>query len=67
MTSAQNQEELAMTQRLPLIALTVGDPAGIGPEIVRVAVQDKALARRVRLLVIGPRALAGYRSRSNTR
>jgi len=57
MTSAQNQEELAMTQRLPLIALTVGDPAGIGPEIVRVAVQDKALARRVRLLVIGPRAL----------
>lgn len=46
-----------MSDALPLIALTVGDPAGIGPEIVLEALEDNALARRVRLLVIGPAAL----------
>lgn len=46
-----------MSAALPLIALTVGDPAGIGPEIVRAAVMDRALASRARLLVIGPAAL----------
>jgi 4-hydroxythreonine-4-phosphate dehydrogenase len=38
----------------PLIALTAGDPAGIGPEIVRAVLADEALAARLRLLAIGP-------------
>jgi len=42
----------------PRIALTVGDPAGIGPEIVHACLQDAALLRRARLLVLGPAALA---------
>ena len=41
------------TQR-PLIALTVGDPSGIGPELVRAALCDAALREEVRLVVIGP-------------
>lgn len=42
----------------PRLALTVGDPAGIGPEIVLACLQDEALLRRARLVVLGPAALA---------
>jgi 4-hydroxythreonine-4-phosphate dehydrogenase len=38
----------------PLIALTSGDPAGIGPEIVAAVLADPVLARDVRLLALGP-------------
>ncbi|MDD5541752.1 MAG: 4-hydroxythreonine-4-phosphate dehydrogenase PdxA [Acidobacteriia bacterium] len=37
----------------PVVAVTIGDPSGIGPEIVQKAVQKKALNRRARLLIIG--------------
>ncbi len=37
--------------RLPLLALTVGDPAGIGPEITPPSVE--AMAGRARILVLG--------------
>lgn len=37
----------------PVVALTIGDPAGIGPEIVLKAVKKKALNQRARLLIIG--------------
>ena len=37
---------------LPL-ALTVGDPAGIGPEIVAKALRDMSAAERADMLVIG--------------
>jgi 4-hydroxythreonine-4-phosphate dehydrogenase len=40
----------------PLIALTAGDPAGIGPEIVRAVLADPALFEHLRLLAIGPAA-----------
>ncbi len=40
----------------PLLALTAGDPAGIGPEIVATVLADAELARRVRLLALGPAA-----------
>lgn len=39
------------------IALTVGDPAGIGPEIVAAAVADARVTEAMSLLVIGPRFL----------
>lgn len=37
----------------PLIAITIGDPAGIGPEVVVKALSDKALYDICRPLVIG--------------
>ncbi len=42
---------------LPLVALTCGDPAGIGPEIARAALADANLARHVRLVALGPAAV----------
>ena len=42
----------------PRIALTVGDPAGIGPEIVLACLRDEALLRSSRLVVLGPAELA---------
>lgn len=41
----------------PLLALTVGDPAGIGPETALAAVRDPRVRAAARLLVLGPRAL----------
>lgn len=38
----------------PLIVLTVGDPAGIGPELVHTALRDERIAESMRLLVLGP-------------
>src|SRR5436190_5708828 len=48
-----------MTSRTkaPLLALTAGDPAGIGPEIVLAALRDEAVARNARLVVLGPGSL----------
>ncbi|MBI2504851.1 MAG: 4-hydroxythreonine-4-phosphate dehydrogenase PdxA [Candidatus Latescibacteria bacterium] len=37
----------------PLLALTLGDPAGIGPEVVLKALREGGLQGRVRLLVVG--------------
>ena len=37
----------------PIIALTQGDPAGIGPEIIVKAFQDEALPIDSKILVIG--------------
>ncbi len=41
----------------PLVAVTVGDPAGIGPEIVVKALADPAVYREVRPLVFGDRSV----------
>lgn len=38
---------------LPLLAVTSGDPAGVGPEIILKAFQEPGLQDRVRLLVVG--------------
>lgn len=40
----------------PLLALTAGDPAGIGPEIVAAVLADEALRARMRLVALGPAA-----------
>jgi 4-phospho-D-threonate 3-dehydrogenase / 4-phospho-D-erythronate 3-dehydrogenase len=37
----------------PLVAITMGDPAGIGPEIIAKALSDPAVAQICRTLVIG--------------
>lgn len=46
-----------MTEARPLVALTVGDPAGIGPEIVEQALREPAVAAAMRLVVCGPARL----------
>lgn len=38
----------------PLLALTVGDPAGIGPETVLAALGDARVREACRLVVLGP-------------
>ena len=42
-------------EKRPLLALTLGDPAGVGPEVVLKALQDPAVTRRCRPLVVGDR------------
>jgi 4-hydroxythreonine-4-phosphate dehydrogenase len=37
----------------PTVAVTMGDPAGVGPEIIVKAMSDPAIHERARLLVIG--------------
>jgi 4-phospho-D-threonate 3-dehydrogenase / 4-phospho-D-erythronate 3-dehydrogenase len=40
----------------PRIGVTVGDPAGIGPEIARKAADNSALAARCEIVLYGPSA-----------
>lgn len=42
---------------LPIVALTCGDPAGIGPEIAIAALADLEIARTARLVLLGPASL----------
>lgn len=42
----------------PRLALTAGDPAGIGPEIVRSVLADESLRERASLLALGPESEA---------
>lgn len=39
----------------PAIAITLGDPRGIGPEIVRTALATSGIAGAARIVVVGPR------------
>lgn len=41
----------------PLVAITMGDPAGIGPEVVLKAVRDPSVVKRCRTVIIGDRAV----------
>ena len=43
----------------PRLAVTVGDPRGIGPEIVRAARADARIRAAADLYVIGPAGVAG--------
>jgi 4-hydroxythreonine-4-phosphate dehydrogenase len=49
-----------MTPARPRLAVTIGDPRGIGPEIVRAALENPGIARECELVTIGPRG-AGVR------
>ncbi|MCU0625849.1 MAG: 4-hydroxythreonine-4-phosphate dehydrogenase PdxA [Gemmatimonadaceae bacterium] len=44
-----------MTRRRPRLAVTVGDPRGIGPELVQRLLADDAITDACDLLVVGPR------------
>ena len=41
------------TDNRPVIGITIGDPAGVGPEIVARAVADPSLGKMARMLVFG--------------
>ncbi|MCA9472912.1 MAG: 4-hydroxythreonine-4-phosphate dehydrogenase PdxA [Nitrospirales bacterium] len=43
--------------RLPILAITMGDPAGIGPEIIVKALASPVIRRQCRPLVIGSRLI----------
>ncbi len=43
----------AARHALPAIAVTVGDPAGIGPEVVLKALADPEVARRANWIIVG--------------
>ncbi len=47
----------------PVVAVTMGDPAGIGPEIVAKALGDPAIARVCRALVVGDRGVLANTAR----
>jgi 4-phospho-D-threonate 3-dehydrogenase / 4-phospho-D-erythronate 3-dehydrogenase len=47
----------------PLLAITIGDPAGIGPEITLGALADETLFERCRPLVIGDRRILNRAAR----
>ena len=44
-------------ETLPIIAITAGDPAGIGPEVVLKALADQALLNTARWIVLGDAAV----------
>ena len=44
-----------MTRRRPRLAVTLGDPRGIGPELVQAMLDDDAIGEVCDLLVVGPR------------
>ena len=46
-----------MSDNLPLLALTMGDPAGIGPELIVKAVSEKKFAKRMRFALFGSEAI----------
>ena len=51
-TSAESVDQITM-QRKPIIGITMGDPAGIGPEVVVKALLDKKVRQSCRPLVFG--------------
>jgi 4-hydroxythreonine-4-phosphate dehydrogenase len=53
-----------MTTNLPTLAVTTGDPAGIGPEILQKALADARVREAAKLVVIGPTQWAGGQTRS---
>jgi 4-hydroxythreonine-4-phosphate dehydrogenase len=52
-----------MASALPRIAITTGEPAGIGPEISLAAVSDASLGRMFRPILIGDGAMLAARAR----
>jgi 4-hydroxythreonine-4-phosphate dehydrogenase len=49
---------VATEARRPRLAVTVGDPRGIGPEIIRAALSDSALRSVCDMIVVGPEGAA---------
>ena len=48
---------MSASDRRPILAITMGDPAGIGPEIVLKALQNSEIYQRCRPVVVGDRRI----------
>ncbi len=46
-----------MSDQRPLLAITMGDPAGVGPEIIVKALRHDAVFEQCRPLVVGDRRI----------
>src|SRR5215813_11409186 len=53
-----------VTQALPRIGITMGDPAGIGPEIVLKAVAEEEVRKRCLPIIIGDAQLLAHTART---
>jgi len=62
MTHSERNPPLAEVpaQRRPVIGITMGDPAGIGPEVIVKALADPAIRREARFVVYGMNELLSY-------
>jgi len=49
-----------MSSSKPIVAITSGDPAGIGPEVVVKALQDEGVRSRCRALILGDARVLGH-------
>jgi len=49
-----------MTETRPVLAVTMGDPAGIGPEVIVKALADPVLRQRARYIIYGMNELLAY-------
>ena len=47
----------ASSQLVPTVAVTLGDPAGIGPEVILKALADPEVARRANWIIVGDAAV----------
>ncbi|MEM7681124.1 MAG: 4-hydroxythreonine-4-phosphate dehydrogenase PdxA [Planctomycetota bacterium] len=59
-TRPTTAEPLGGRAQRPVIGVTLGDPAGIGPEVVVKALADPALRRAARFVVFGMNELLAY-------
>lgn len=55
MNDPRDMRKTARVKRVPVIALTMGDPGGIGPEILVKALQKEKPSKRLAYLLIGSR------------
>ena len=55
--------EIEAGEARPLLALTMGDPAGIGPELVLAALASDEMKREARMLVVGDPELLSERAK----
>ncbi len=60
MSGATNQPESAAARRKPVIGITMGDPAGIGPEVVVKALADPEIRKLARYVIFGMNELLAY-------
>ena len=60
MSLESSQPSPSVPPRRPVIGITMGEPAGIGPEVVVKALADPAIRRQARYIVFGMNELISY-------
>src|SRR5438093_1282661 len=61
---ADLSESVSLLQSLPRIGITIGDPAGIGPEVVLKAVAEEEVLRCCAPVIIGDAQLLAHNART---